>query len=78
MVLQQQRGSIQADELSPQDKAALTGEDQQQKITTYEEAFKRIKEATGVSDTMVLYTIFVCYIIITIFITLTSCSFLFK
>ncbi|XP_041369363.1 outer dynein arm-docking complex subunit 3-like [Gigantopelta aegis] len=48
----QQRGSIQQDELSPQDKAALTGEDQQQKITTYEEAFKRIKEATGVSDTM--------------------------
>ncbi|KAK7466000.1 hypothetical protein BaRGS_00037437 [Batillaria attramentaria] len=46
-----QRGSIQQDELSPQEKAALTGEDQQQKITTYEEAFKQIKEATGVSDT---------------------------
>ncbi|KAK3732532.1 hypothetical protein RRG08_030732 [Elysia crispata] len=47
-----QRGSVQQDELSAQEKAALTGEDQQQKITTYEEAFKRIKECTGVSDTM--------------------------
>uniref|UniRef100_A0A8W8LI25 ODAD1 central coiled coil region domain-containing protein n=1 Tax=Magallana gigas TaxID=29159 RepID=A0A8W8LI25_MAGGI len=47
-----QRGSIQQDELSPQEKQALQGEEQQQKITTYEEAFKRIKEATGVSDTM--------------------------
>lgn len=46
-----QRGSIQQDELSAQEKAALNGEDQQQKITTYEEAFKHIKEATGVSDT---------------------------
>ena len=27
------------------------GEEDQQKITTYEEAFRRIKEATGVSDT---------------------------
>ena len=44
---------MQQDELSAQEKAALTGEDQQQKITTYEEAFKRIKECTGVSDTMV-------------------------
>ncbi|XP_062570536.1 outer dynein arm-docking complex subunit 3-like [Saccostrea cucullata] len=47
-----QRGSIQQDELSPQEKQALQGEEQQQKITTYEEAFRRIKEATGVSDTM--------------------------
>lgn len=52
-LLQAQRGSIQQDELSPQEKQALQGEEQQQKITTYEEAFKRIKEATGVSDTMV-------------------------
>ena len=52
-VLQAARGSVQQDELSSQEKAALTGEDQQQKITTYEEAFKRIKECTGVSDTMV-------------------------
>jgi len=47
-----QRGSVQQEELSSGEKAALTGEDQQQKITTYEEAFKRIKECTGVSDTM--------------------------
>ncbi|XP_059149671.1 outer dynein arm-docking complex subunit 3-like isoform X3 [Physella acuta] len=46
-----QRGSIQQDELSPEQKAALTGEDHQQKITTYEEAFRRIKECTGVSET---------------------------
>jgi hypothetical protein len=44
---------LQQDELSPQEKAALSGEEQQQKITTYEEAFRRIKEATGVSDTHV-------------------------
>jgi len=31
----------------------MQGEEQQQKITSYEEAFKEIKEATGVSDTMV-------------------------
>jgi hypothetical protein len=49
-----QRGSIQQDELSPQEKQAIQGEEQQQKITSYEEAFRRIKEATGVSDTMVL------------------------
>ena len=48
----QQRGSIQQDELSPQEKQAIQGEEQQQKITSYEEAFRRIKEATGVSDTM--------------------------
>lgn len=54
--LQQQRGSIQQDELTPQEKQALQGEEQQQKITSYEEAFRRIKEATGVSDTMVIYT----------------------
>lgn len=53
-IFQQQRGSIQQDELSPQEKQAIQGEEQQQKITSYEEAFRRIKEATGVSDTMVL------------------------
>ncbi|XP_025111800.1 coiled-coil domain-containing protein 151-like [Pomacea canaliculata] len=46
-----QRGSIQHDDLTPQERAALTGEEQQQKITTYEEAFRCIMEATGVSDT---------------------------
>ncbi len=49
----QARGSISQDELSPAEKQALTGEEEQAKITTYEEAFKRIKEATGVSDTQV-------------------------
>ena len=39
--------------MSTTDKPTLSGEEQQQKITTYEEAFRRIKEATGVSDTMV-------------------------
>lgn len=47
-----QRSSIQQDDISPQDKQGSQGEEQQQKITTYEEAFKQIKEATGVSDTM--------------------------
>lgn len=47
-----QRASFQQDEMSTTDKPTLSGEEQQQKITTYEEAFRRIKEATGVSDTM--------------------------
>lgn len=33
--------------------AGMSGEEEQARITTYEEAFKRIKEATGVSDTQV-------------------------
>lgn len=47
-----QRSSIQHDEINAGDKSGAQGEEQQQKITTYEEAFKEIKEATGVSDTM--------------------------
>ncbi|GAB1597663.1 coiled-coil domain-containing protein 151-like isoform X2 [Argonauta hians] len=48
-----QRSSFQQqDETASGEKQALTGEEQQQKISTYEEAFRRIKEATGVSDTM--------------------------
>lgn len=47
------RGSIQQDELTAEQRQALMGEEDQQKITTYEEAFKQIKEATGVSDTQV-------------------------
>ncbi len=47
------RGSISHDELTAEQRQALTGEDEQQKITTYEEAFRRIKETTGVSDTRV-------------------------
>uniref|UniRef100_A0A0B6ZZD7 ODAD1 central coiled coil region domain-containing protein n=1 Tax=Arion vulgaris TaxID=1028688 RepID=A0A0B6ZZD7_9EUPU len=46
------RGSIQHDELSGQEKASLTYEDHQQKISSYEEAFKRIRDCTGISDTM--------------------------
>ena len=51
--LLQARGSIQQDELNPTERQAMTGEEEQAKITSYEEAFKRIKEATGVSDTQV-------------------------
>ena len=51
--LQQQRGSIQQDELTAEQRQALLGEDEQQKITSYEEMFRRIKDATGVSDTKV-------------------------
>ena len=46
------RGSIGGDDQDDQ-KGAMTGEEEQQKIQTYEEAFKRIKEATGVSETSV-------------------------
>jgi len=45
------RGSLTHDELTPEQKQMLTGEDEQQRITTYEEMFRQIKEATGVSDT---------------------------
>lgn len=51
--LQAARGSITREELTPEQRQALMGEEDQQKITTYEEAFKQIKEATGVSDTQV-------------------------
>eukprot|EP00106_Octopus_bimaculoides_P020508 XP_014787950.1 PREDICTED: coiled-coil domain-containing protein 151-like [Octopus bimaculoides] len=50
-----QRPSFQQqDENASGEKQVLSGEEQQQKISTYEEAFRRIKEATGVSDTMVV------------------------
>lgn len=49
------RGSISQEELSPEQRQALLGEDEAHQIAEYEEAFKRIKEATGVSDTQVLY-----------------------
>ena len=55
-LLFQARGSISQDELNPAEKQTLTGEEEQQKITEYEMAFKRIKEATGVSDTQVCET----------------------
>ncbi|CAL1533535.1 unnamed protein product [Lymnaea stagnalis] len=46
-----QRGSIQQDEIN-MDQSGGSGKDNQEKITSYEEAFKRIKECTGVSETM--------------------------
>lgn len=52
-MFQAQRSSIQQDDIGGQEKQAVQGEEQQQKITSFEEAFKAIKEATGVSDTMV-------------------------
>ncbi|XP_071821247.1 outer dynein arm-docking complex subunit 3-like [Apostichopus japonicus] len=45
-----QRSSIQHDELTPEQKQIISGEDQEKKISTFEEAFLAIKEATGVSD----------------------------
>lgn len=45
-----QRGSIQHDDLTPEQKQIISGEDQEKKISTFEEAFLAIKEATGVSD----------------------------
>ena len=51
--LQARAGSIQQDEMTSQERAALGAEEEQQKITSFEEAFRRIKEATGVSDTQV-------------------------
>ena len=44
-----QRGSLQQDDLSDQ-KPILSGEEQERKITTYEGAMMKIKDATGVSD----------------------------
>ena len=49
----QARGSIAQDDLTAEQRQALSGEEEQQRITTYEEAFKKIKDATGVSDTQV-------------------------
>jgi len=45
-----QKSSLQQDELSAEQKASLSGEEQERKITTYEEAMAKIKDATGVSD----------------------------
>lgn len=35
---------------SPDQKSQLSGEEQEKKISTYEEAMAKIKDATGVSD----------------------------
>lgn len=45
-----QRTSLQQDELSHEHKSGLSGEEQERKITTFEEAMSKIKDATGVSD----------------------------
>lgn len=45
-----QRASLQQDEGTNDQKSQLSGEEQERKITTYEEAMSKIKEATGVSD----------------------------
>ncbi|XP_071947266.1 outer dynein arm-docking complex subunit 3-like isoform X2 [Antedon mediterranea] len=45
-----QRSSMQQDELTSELKQLISGEEQEKKISTYEEAFLTIKEATGVSD----------------------------
>jgi len=45
-----QRTSLQQDELSHEQKTGMSGEEQEKKITTYEEAMSKIKDATGVSD----------------------------
>lgn len=45
-------------------KSQLSGEEQERKITTYEEAMSKIKEATGVSDIQVSFKIFAFYMYI--------------
>eukprot|EP00112_Aurelia_sp_Birch-Aquarium-sp1_P003348 Seg1374.4 transcript_id=Seg1374.4/GoldUCD/mRNA.D3Y31 product="Coiled-coil domain-containing protein 151" protein_id=Seg1374.4/GoldUCD/D3Y31 len=45
-----QRPSIQQDDLTHDQKSQLSGEEQEKKISTYEEAMAKIKDATGVSD----------------------------
>lgn len=45
-----QRSSLQQEDLSVEQKAVLSGEEQERKITTYEEAMNKIKDTTGVSD----------------------------
>lgn len=45
-----QRSSLQQEEMSVEQKAVLSGEEQERKITTYEEAMNKIKDTTGVSD----------------------------
>ena len=51
MILQAARGSAAVDEIN--DVKPPPVEEDHAKITTYEKAFRKIKEATGVSDTQV-------------------------
>lgn len=50
--------SVQQEEMQSDQRQAIAEEDEQQKITKYEEMFKKIKEATGVSDTQEVVTRF--------------------
>lgn len=60
-LLKAARSSIAQDELTQEQRQAIgMGEEDQEKIRSYEEAFRRIKEATGVSDTQVCLCI--CFI----------------
>eukprot|EP00794_Sanderia_malayensis_P015955 gene15955-17560_t len=45
-----QRPSLQQDDLAHDQKSQLSGVEQEKKISTYEEAMAKIKDATGVSD----------------------------
>lgn len=45
-----QRATLQQDDISHDQKLQLSGEEQERKIGTYEEAMSKIKDATGVSD----------------------------
>lgn len=45
-----QRASIQQEDITHDQKSQLSGEEQEKKISTYEEAMAKIKDATGVSD----------------------------
>ena len=46
----QQRASVHQDDIPHDQKSHMTGEEQERKITSYEEAMSKIKEATGVTD----------------------------
>ena len=48
------RASIQHDDLTAEQKQLISGEEQEKKIGSYEEAFHAIKDATGVSDLQVI------------------------
>lgn len=52
--LQAQRTAMHPDELSSEAQRSTTGIGEEERaVSTFEEAFRRIKEATGVTDTRV-------------------------
>ena len=57
------RQSMAQDEMSSEPRPVPVNitDDDQAKIQSYEEAFRRIKEATGVSDTQASVLIIFCY-----------------